>query len=161
MPQQKAVTVLGGEHHVFHAGGFGDMHPFAGVEICRIEFFVKVVIDRDGYLAIVRTIGVGIGARPTDFLSSQADRSPMNEHPESCRAPPCQSRAVLRGGFGPGHRCECANDQREQLFQAGFSLHNPPKGGCFLQQFRFHWLVFIILTHCKPGNLALLFGEEY
>ena len=45
IPKAKAIVVLGGEHHVFHAGGLGDGDPLVGIELNGIELFVEVAIS--------------------------------------------------------------------------------------------------------------------
>ena len=83
VPEQKAVAVFRGEHHVFHAGVLGDGHPAIGIELSGVELPVKTVVNGNRDWAVVRALGVGIGPRPTDFRPLQADRPPVDEHPES------------------------------------------------------------------------------
>ena len=43
----EAVVVLGGEHHVFHAGVPGSIGPLPGVEVDRIESVFQVLVRAD------------------------------------------------------------------------------------------------------------------
>jgi hypothetical protein len=84
-PHAKAVAVRGRQRHVFPAGGFGDRHPLAGVEIRRVELPAKVVVNRDGDFAWVRAVRVGVRARPANLRPLQGNGAPVKEQAKARR----------------------------------------------------------------------------
>ena len=90
----KAIVMLGGEDQVAHPSIFGDLHPFCGIELSWVEFFVQIVVLLYGHRAWWRgevEAAPLAAARPADFGADQADRSPMNKEPEARRAPPLEA----------------------------------------------------------------------
>jgi hypothetical protein len=92
MPETEPVTMLGCEHHVFHAGRPGYCDPLLRIERNGIELFIEIIINIDGYFA-----GSGFfysppqsSAGPAYLRPFKADRSPVNEHSEPRFAPPFQ-----------------------------------------------------------------------
>ena len=110
VPEEEAIAVLGGQHHVFYARGLREPCPFHAAEIGRVEVPVKIVVNLDRNLPFVRALGIGVGARPTDLGLFEADRSPVDEQTETPLSPPAEalgigtwSRVAFRGlGVGLG-----------------------------------------------------------
>ena len=119
-PKQESVAVFVGEHHIFHAGGSGDADPLGGAEIGRIELPVQIIVNVDRCGSIVWAIGIGIGARPTDFLSRKAHGPPMDEHAEPGIPPPGQPGIILvrrlRGTRLGDHSCEAQNREDYRFY---------------------------------------------
>ncbi len=76
------------EHDVFHPCPASQANPSARIEVSRIELLVEVVVDIDWRLALVGTLGIGVGTRPTNLFAGQGHRSIVDEHTEACLSPP-------------------------------------------------------------------------
>ena len=94
VPEEEAIAVLGGQHHVFRARGLREACPFHAAEIGRVEIPVKVVVNLDGNLPLVRALGIGVGARPTDLGLLEADGAPVDEQAESPLGPPAEALGI-------------------------------------------------------------------
>ena len=45
---REAVVMLAGEDQILHARVFGELNPFVGVELDRIELLVEIVVNLNG-----------------------------------------------------------------------------------------------------------------
>ena len=66
----------------------------AAAEIGRVELPVEVVVDLDGNLALVRALGIGVGARPTDLGFFEADGAPVDEEAKAPLGPPAEALGI-------------------------------------------------------------------
>jgi hypothetical protein len=142
----EAVVVLGGEHHVSHAGGFGGLGPLAGVELDGIEPLVEIVVDLDGDRALASAAPPFAPARPADLGALEAHRPPVHEQAE-LELPPLgddlrPGAQVLLGRFlrgRLGRRAGRRRNEEERRHKRRHqrrccSLHNdPPQRDLILQ----------------------------
>ena len=79
VPKAEAFVVLGGQHHVFHAGRFGAARPFFGVEQVRVEMAkVQIVmLFRNFFLGFDPLVARG-----------QAVQPPVDKHAEAVMGKP-------------------------------------------------------------------------
>ena len=75
----EAVMVFANKHQVFHAGVLGHLHPLVGIELDRVESLVEIVIDFHGHVSLAAPSSPFTTAGPTDGLSENTDRPPVNE----------------------------------------------------------------------------------
>ena len=92
----KAVVVLGGDHQVLHAGFLGNRHPLLGVELHRGELLSQLLVLGDWDLGVAHDPLAQAGdAFPLPFPRGNGVDAPVDEHPESCLAPPGEGVCVL------------------------------------------------------------------
>ena len=112
MKHGKAVVMLGGDDHVFHARRLSERHPLLGVEFFGIKLLGVTRISGDGDFGVVHDPFAEAG----DLLAVvTAGRhgidAPVDEHAEAGGAPPFHAGVALFLRFGR-LRCRALRKRR-------------------------------------------------
>src|ERR1035441_23284 len=119
VPEEEAIAVLGGQHHVLRPRGFCEAGPSRAAEVRWVELPVEVVVNLDGDRALVRAFGIGVRARPTDLGLLEAHGPPVDEEAKAPLRPPLEAfgigtrpEATECGLGGSGRQGQTSNDLR-------------------------------------------------
>ena len=97
---RKSVVVLRRDHDVFHPRVLGNLHPFFGIVINRVELLGVCLILVHRNLARVHD-PLADSANSLAVVSPGRNRihAPVNEHSKACLTEPLHSRITLFFGF--------------------------------------------------------------
>src|SRR5689334_126237 len=101
--------MLRGYYDIFHAGIFRHFNPGFCIEFHRVEFFCKLLVFGDRYLAAIHD-PFPDPVNLLSFISSGRNRvnTPMNEHSETGLPPPFHT--IIMGSILGKDELSCKKD---------------------------------------------------